>query len=285
MLNRRGQVAGLFMVARISAEGFYVLGPAMREQLHQRRFEPCLPSEGMLYAPVSVRYGVLALAGPKARILLARTAGEDVSDKVLPDLAAKEIEVAGAPAQVMRFSLTGDLGYMLHLPMEYMATVYEALFVAGQDLGLLDVGVGAIESLRLEADFDGLAGEGSHDLYPHEAGLDGLIDRQKADFIGRAGLLAQEEQGLVRRRVLAAVEAGVADAIGGEPVYRSNAMIGSVITGGFGHHAGQSLAKILLPVDAARPGTDIAIDILGQRRKAVILAAPPFDRASQPLSI
>ncbi|NJO37677.1 MAG: FAD-dependent oxidoreductase [Rhizobiales bacterium] len=285
MLNRKGQVAGLFMVARISAEGFYVLGPAMREQLHQRRFEPCLPSEGMLYAPVSVRYGVLGLAGPKARILLARTTDEDVSGKALPNLAAKEIEVAGSPAQVMRFSLTGDLGFALHLPMEYMATVYEALFVAGQDLGLLDVGVGAIESLRLEAGFDGLAGEDPHDLYPHEAGLDGLIDRHKTDFIGRAALLAQEEQGVVRRRVLAAVEAGIADAIGGEPVYRSNAMIGSVITGGFGHHAGQSLAKILLPVDFAKPETDIAIDILGQRRKAVVLDAPPFDQANQPLSI
>ncbi|MEZ5933176.1 MAG: FAD-dependent oxidoreductase [Alphaproteobacteria bacterium] len=285
MLNRKGQVAGLFMVARISEGGFYVLGPAAREQIHQRRFEPCLPAEGMLYAPVSVRYGVLAIAGPKARILLARATDEDVSNKAFPNLSAREIEVAGSPAQVMRFSLTGDLGYTLHLPMEYMATVYEALFVAGQDLGLLDVGIDAVESLRLEAGFDSLAGDGPHDLYPHEAGLDRLVDRRKSDFVGRAALLAQEEQGVVRRRVLAAVEAGVADAIGGEPVYRSNGMIGSVITGGFGHHADQSLAKILLPVDYAKPGTDIAIDILGQRRQAVVLDAPPFDQDDQPLSI
>ncbi|MEM8952407.1 MAG: FAD-dependent oxidoreductase, partial [Pseudomonadota bacterium] len=228
MLNRKGQIAGLFMVARISDEGFYLLGPAAYERVHQRRFEHRLPSEGVLYAPVSVRYGVLALAGPKARILLARVTNEDISSKALPNLHATEIEVAGSPTQVMRFSLTGDLGYTLHLPMEYMATVYEALFVAGQDLGLMDVGVGAISSLRLEAGFDGLGGGCSKDLFPHEAGLEGLLGQDKTDFAGRTALLARIEQGQTRRRVLVAIEAGNADALGGEPVYYNNAMVGSV---------------------------------------------------------
>ncbi|MGI9488307.1 MAG: GcvT family protein [Geminicoccaceae bacterium] len=285
MLNRKGQIAGLFTVARISAEGFYLLGPAAFERIHQRRFEYCLPSEGVLYAPVSMRYGVLALAGPKARILLTRVTDEDVSNKALPNLSATEIEVAGSPTQVMRFSLTGDLGYALHLPMEYMATVYEALFVAGQDLGLMDVGIGAIESLRLESGFGGLGGESLSDLYPHEAGLEALLNRDKPDFIGRTALLAQEEQGQMRLCVLAAVEAGNADALGGEPVYCNNAMVGSVITGGFGHHAGQSLAHVLLPSDFAKGGVEIAIDILGNRRSAIVLDTPPFDPKNQPLSI
>ncbi|MGI9499218.1 MAG: GcvT family protein, partial [Geminicoccaceae bacterium] len=256
MLNRKGQIAGLFTMARISEEGFYLLGPAAYERIHQRRFEQYLPNEGVLYAPVSVRYGVLALAGPKARILLSRVTDEDVSNKALPNQRAAEIEVAGSPAQVMRFSLTGDLGYALHLPMEYLATAYEALYVAGQDLGLLDVGADAICSLRLEAGFNHLGGDAFSDLFPHEAGLEALLNREKSDFVGRTALLAQGEQGLVRRRVLAAVEAGTADATGGEPVYCNNAMVGSVITGGFGHHAGQSLAQILLPVDFTRGGTE-----------------------------
>ncbi|MGI9418356.1 MAG: GcvT family protein [Geminicoccaceae bacterium] len=285
MLNRKGQVTGLFTVTRISDQGFYLLGPAAYERIHQRRFERSLPNEGVLYAPVSVRYGVLALAGPKARILLARLTDEDISAKALPNQHAVEIEVAGAPAQVMHYSFTGDLGYALHLPMEYMATVYEAIFVAGQDLGLLDVGIGAIDSLRLEADFESLDGQAFGDLYPHEAGLGALLDRDKKDFVGRTAFLAQEEQGLHRRRVLAVVQAGDADAIGGEPVYCNNAMVGSVITGGFGHHADLSLARILLPIDFAEGGTEIAIDILGERRNATVLDAPPFDPESQPLSI
>ncbi len=285
MLNRKGQTAGLFTVARISAEGFYLLGPAAFERIHQRRFEQCLPSEGVLYAPVSVRYGVLGLCGPKARILLARVTDEDISSKALPNLHAAEIEVAGSPTQVMRFSLTGDLGYALHLPMEYMATVYEALFIAGQDLGLTDVGIEAVSSLRLEAGFDGLEGDSFNDLFPHETGLETLVNRDKTDFVGRTALLAQEEQGQMRRRVLAAVETGNADALGGEPVYSNNTMVGSVITGGFGHHAGQSLAQVLLPVDLAKGGIEIAIDILGNRRSAIILDKPPFDPENQPLSI
>jgi glycine cleavage system aminomethyltransferase T len=62
-------------------------------------------------------------------------------------------------------------------------------------------------------------------------------------------------------------------------------MVGSVIAGGFGHHARQSLARVVLPADVAKGGTEIAIDILGQRRDAVILDAPPFDQDNQPLSI
>ena len=285
MLNRKGQIAGLFTVAKISDEGFYLLGPAAYERVHQRQFKHVLPSEGLLYAPVSERYGVLALAGPKARILLARVTDENVSDKALPSQHAFEIEVAGSPAQVMRLSLTGDLGYALHLPMEYMATVYEALYVAGQDLGMLNVGVDAIDSLRLEVGIDRLGGDAFGDLFPHEAGLEGLVNREKGDFVGRAALLTQMEQNLTRHRVLAAVDDGPADAVGGEPVYCNKEMVGSVIAGGFGHHVNQSLAQIVLPIDFTKGGTEIAIDILGERRSAIVLDSPPFDPRKQPISI
>ena len=147
-------------------------------------------AKAVLYAPVSVRYGVIVIAGPRARILLKGVTNEDVSSKAFPNLRAMEIEVAGSPTLVMRASLTADLGYMLHLPMEYMATVYEALFIAGQDLGLLDVGIGAIDSLRLEAGLDDLNGKALSDLYPQEAGLESLLSRPKTDFVGRAAVLA-----------------------------------------------------------------------------------------------
>ncbi len=285
MLNRKGQITGWFVVARLSEQGFYLLGPAVCERFHQRAFEQSLPGEGVLYAPVSVRYGILALLGPKARILLTRVADEDVSEKALPPGHAIEIEVAGSPAQVMRFSITGDLGYSLHLPMEYMATVYEALFVAGHDLGLRDVGMFAVDSLRLEAGYERLSGDGFGDLTPLEAGLEHLPDRTKSEFVGRTAFLAQEEQGVSRRRVLAALEHGRADATGGEPVYHGNEMIGTVLTGGYGHHLGRSLAQILVPVDYARADTALAIDVLGHRRQATVLDAPPFDPESRPLSI
>jgi len=285
MLNRKGLIAGSFTVARLSEEGFYLLGPAAYERFHQRFFEQCLPPEGVLYAPVSVRYGILAIIGPKARILLSRIAGEDVSDKALPDRQAIEIEVAGSPAQVMRYSLTGDLSYALHLPMEYMATVYEALFVAGQDLGLHDIGMAAIDSLRLEAGDDRLSGNMFRDLSPLEAAQKDLVDRGKSDFIGQRAFLSQEEQGVTRRRVLTTVDHDGKDAAGGEPVYHGNEMVGAVIAGGFGHHVGQSLAQVMVPIDYTNGGTKLAIDILGERRTATVLDAAPFDPESQPLSI
>ena len=285
MLNRKGLIAGSFTVARLSEEGFYLLGPAAYERFHQRFFEQCLPPEGVLYAPVSVRYGILAVIGPNARFLLARVANEDVSDRALPDRETIEIEVAGSPAQVMRYSLTGDLSYTLHVPMEYMATVYEALFIAGQDLGLRDIGMAAIDALRLEAGHDRLAGDMFRDLSPLEAGRKHLVGREKGDFIGQRAFLTQEEQGVTRRCVLATVDHDGKDAAGGEPVYFGNEMIGVAIAGGFGHHVGQSLAQVLVPIGYTQGGTRLAIDILGERRAATVLDDAPFEPKNQPLSI
>ncbi len=285
MLNRQGRISGFFTLARISEEGFYLIGPAAAERFHQRCFEQHWPEAGIIYAPVSVRYAVLAIAGPKARILLARVTHEDVSDKSLPPKTMAEIEVGGAPALVMRLSLTGDLAYEIHVPMEYQATVYEALFVAGQDLGLIDVGIMALKALGLEAGNDRFFGETIADLTPGEAGLEDLIDMRKPDFPGRNALAGPMAEGPQRRRVLVEIDADDADVLGGESVYHDNTVVGAVITGGFGHNVDMSLAQLLVPLSLAKPGTAFTIDILGERRAAKILEKPPLDPDDQPLSI
>jgi dimethylglycine dehydrogenase len=285
MLNRQGRISGAFTLVRISDEGFYLIGAAALERFHQRCFEQHLPDAGLIYTPVSVRYAVLAIAGPKARILLTRVTRDDVSEKALPLQRMAEIEVAGAPALVMRVGLTGDLAYEIHLPMEYQATVYEALIVAGQDLGLIDVGALALGALGLEAGIDRLWGNAITDLTPFEAGVDEMIDREKLGFVGRSALMAALEEGASRRRVLLDVDADDADVLGGEPVYHDNVVIGSVITGGFGHNVDMSLAQALVPVEFAAPDTRLAVDILGRRCPASVLERPPLNPDDQPLSI
>ncbi len=285
MLNRQGRISGLFVLARISDDGFYLIGPAATERFHERCFEQHLPETGIVYAPVSVRYAVLTIAGPKARILLARVTHEDVSEKTLPHKRMAEIEVAGAPALVMRLSLTGDLAYEIHLPMEYQATVYEALFVAGQDLGLLDVGALALSTLGLEAGYDRFFGDTIADLTPGEAGVENLVDMTKQDFVGRKALIDLANEGVTRRRVLVEVDADDADVLGGESVYQGKAVVGSVIVGGFGHHVDMSLAQVVVEAEAAKPGTKLTIDILGDRRPAKVLESPPLNPDKQPLSI
>lgn len=285
MLNRHGRISGLFALVRISEEGFYLIGPAASERFHQRCFEQHLPEADLLYATVSVRYAVLGIAGPKARILLARVTNEDVSDRALPANSMIEIEVAGAPALVMRVPLTGDLAYEIHLPMEYQATVYETLFVAGQDLGLIDVGALALHSLSLEAGFDRFFSGIISDLTPAEAGIEDLLDMDKPKFLGKDAITALNEEGPSRRRVLVEVDADQADVLGGEPVYHGDDVVGSVIVGGFGHNVDMSLAQVLVQREVAIPSISFSIDILGDRRDAVVLEAPPLDPDDQPLSI
>ncbi len=285
MLNRQGRISGLFVIVRISEEGFYLIGPAAVERFHQRFFERYLPDAGLLHATVSVHYAVLGIAGPKARILLTRVTEEDVSDKVLTQNRMIEIEVAGAPTLVMRHPLTGDLAYEIHLPMEYQATVYESLLVAGQDLGLIDVGASALKSLSLEAGFDRFFSDTIADLTPAEAGVSHLIDDRKSQFVGREAVSALPRIQPARRRVLVEVDAEDVDVLGGEPVYYGDEVIGSVIAGGFGHNVDMSLAQVILQETCAQARTALSIDILGHRRDAMVLEAPPLDPDDQPLSI
>ena len=93
---------------------------------------------------------VLSLMGPKSRDILAAVTESDVSHTGFPFATAKEIHIAGAPVLAVRITYVGELGWELHIPVEFTAAVYDALSAAGAEHGLVDAGYRAMESLRLE---------------------------------------------------------------------------------------------------------------------------------------
>jgi len=281
MLLNVGKLIGDFTVAKLGPERFIVFGSGIAEQYHLRWFEAHLPSSGVAIRSLRNEWLGFAIAGPRARELFARVCSSDVSREAFPFLAFREVQVGSLPAHVGRISFTGELGYEIWVPAERQLALYDALVEAGSDLGLIHFGARALNSLRLEKSFGTWAREFRPIYTPLESGVDRFVDFEKTAFIGRAAVLCDREQPPKRCLVTLVVDARDADALGDEPVWHDGKVVGWVTSGGYGHCVGQSLALAYVPTAVARGGVACEVEILGERRPAVVQARALYDPSGE----
>lgn len=279
MLNANGGIIGDFTVTRLAADRFYLLGSGAAERYHLRRFAAAMPPEGVTLRSVTAARAAFAIAGPNARALLARLTSADVSNDAFPFLTARELDFGVTRALVLRVAYTGDLGYEIHFPLADQPALFAAMLEAGRDLGLVLVGARAMDSLRLEKSYGRWGAEYTADTTPQEAGLDRFVQLDKGEFVGRDALLRRQNQGPRYRLVTFTVDATDADCVGSEPVWHDGAVIGSVSSGGFGHTVGKSIALAYVKPGFDRPGDGFAVEILGEKRPAELVAHCLFDPA------
>ena len=277
MLNPAGGIVGDFTVTRLGGERFYLISAGSAERYHLRRFADAMPESGVSLRAVTMATGAFAVAGPNARALLQRLTPADLSNEAFPFLTARELDLGPTRALVLRVAYTGDLGYETHFPIAYQLALFEALRTAGADLGLTLVGARAMDSLRLEKSYGRWGAEYTADTTPYEAGLDRFVRLDKGDFVGRDALQRRQNEGPRYVLVTLAVAADDADCVGNEPVWRNGDVIGAVTSGGFGHSVGQSIALAYVRPGLEPDGRDLAVEILGERRPARLVAGCLFD--------
>ncbi len=280
MLNEAGKLIGDFTIARAGAERFLMWGSSQAQKHHMRWFERHLPADGS----VSVRrYDMglvgLSLAGPRSRDVLQKLTDADVSNAAFRFLDHRAMDVANVPVMVNRVTYTGDLGYEIWCAPEYLRRLYQEIMAAGRDAGIVNFGMRALLCLRLEKNFPTWYRELRPIYGPFEAGLDRFVDLGKDDFIGRAAALQEKREGGRLRRVSMVVDAADADVLGDEPIWHDGKVVGWVTSGGYGHYVDRSLAQGYVPVALAGDLGQGAfeIEIIGDRRKATVVAEPPFD--------
>ena len=183
----------------------------------------------------------------------------------------------------LRIGFTGELGWELYHPIEQQREIYDALMKAGEEYGIVDFGLRAMMSLRLEKGFCTLGGEMSSERTPLEAGLERFVNFNKGNFMGQQALLQQKEAGLAENLVLMTVDVDDADAIGDEPVFQGDEIVGRVTSGGYGHTVGKSLAMAYVKSELAKPGTRVDISILGNRYPAEVVPTPYYDPENERL--
>jgi 4-methylaminobutanoate oxidase (formaldehyde-forming) len=284
MLNRRGGIECDLTIARLSAQRYYIVtgtGFATHDFDWIARSIPA-GMDARLHDVTSSR-AVLALMGPMARQVLQQLTRDEVSDAGFAFGQARRLSVAGAPVLALRVTYVGELGWELHLPMEYAATVYEALMDAGAACGIANAGYRAIETLRLEKGYRAWGADIGPDHTPFEAGLGWAVKlRSTIAFSGREALLAQQAQPLRKSMCSFSVADPAVVLLGRETIYRDGERVGWLSSGGYGHTLqcgiGMGYVRNTAGVDRdyLLSGT-YALEVATQRIPCRIHLAPLYD--------
>lgn len=259
---------------------YWLMGSYYLRAWHMRWFNDHL-ADGVTARDLSDDVVGFALAGPNAREILKELSDPDVV-AALPFMGCDQFDVGLIRARVGRLSVSGELGYEIHCQASDHIALRRALLEAGADLGLHEIGMNALLSLRLEKSFGIWSAEFTQGYTAAMTGMDRWIDWQKPDFVGRGAALA-ERDGDGPDKVLVTLEVGAddADASGYEPVWRGGEKVGFVTSGGYGHTLGTSLAMALVRPDAGDEGTVLSLHIVGVERRARVIAPSPYDPESR----
>jgi dimethylglycine dehydrogenase len=279
LLTSRGGVRAEFTVYKEGPQSYYLVSAGAYERHDQDYLKKALPTDGTVtFERLTTSMGVLVLAGPRSRDVLQKLTRADLSNAAFPWLTGQKISIGAAPVQALRVNFIGELGWEIHHPIEMQNYIFDKLMEAGAEFEIKPFGIKAMTLMALEKSYKLIPRELSVEYNAFESGLDRFISLKKPGFHGKNALLAWRDSGLSNQLVTMEV-LGVtdADARGSEPIYQGDALVGRVTSGGFGWRVGKSLALAMVSPDLAAPGAEFEIVILGERRKAVILADSPYD--------
>ncbi|WP_171232249.1 FAD-dependent oxidoreductase [Ruegeria sp. HKCCA4812] len=283
MLNDKGGIECDLTVGRVAHDEFYIVtgtGYATHDFDWINRSIP----EGMncQLFDITSSNAVLSLMGPKSREILAPVTRDDVSNSGFKFGTIRTIGIAGCPVKALRVTYVGELGWELHLPVEYAQTVYDALMEAGRPHGLINAGYRAIESLRLEKGYRAWGSDIGPDHTPFESGLGWAVKlRKNIDFKGRAASEAQKTGGVKKMLACFTVDPEVV-LLGRETIYRNGERVGWLTSGGYGYTVEKSIGYGYIRnangVDAqyVTSGT-YELDVATQRVPCEVTLQPLYD--------
>jgi aminomethyltransferase len=215
--------------------------------------------------------GLLALQGPASAEIL-RPLCEPPID-LLSRYAFDRVALAGCTALVSRTGYTGSDGFEIYVGVGDLVRVFETLLAAGKPMGLVPAGLGARDTLRLEAALPLYGHELDDATTPLEAGLDRFVELDRGGFVGAEAIARRRAAGLPRRLVgLVLEDRGVARA--GYPVAHAGRVVGSVTSGAPSPTLGRSIALAWAPPELAAPGTQLEVLIRGRGARARVVETP-----------
>lgn len=279
MLSRGGRILGDLTVLRPRADRFMLVGSGAMQRAHMRWFHKNLSGAKVKVENVTDAWCGLVVTGPRSRDIMQQLLNTDLSGARMPFLHVQEMDLAGTDALLARISFSGELGFELYMPAAAGLETYELLFraAARARAGLRNMGLYALNSLRLEKGYGIWSREISPDYTPSMCGLDRFIDYDKKEFIGREAALRTRTSQPERRLVTLEILSPNFDLWGYEPVWRGNRLAGYTTSGGFGHCTGKSLAKGYINSEFLDSDSSFEVETLGRRVAARLLDRAPYD--------
>lgn len=243
MLNANGGIECDLTVVRLAEDDYYLVtgtGFATHDFDWISRQIPSGLDARLL--DVTSSNSVLALMGPRSRQVLERLTTDEVGNDGFAFGQARRLSIAGAPVLALRVTYVGELGWELHVPTEFAATLYDALMVAGAEFGIANAGYRAIETLRLEKGYRAWGSDIGPDHTPLDAGLGWAVKLKGGKpFLGRDALEQQRLAPLRKCLCTFTVDDPEVVLIGRETIYRNGERAGWLSSGGFGHSVGKAI--------------------------------------------
>jgi dimethylglycine dehydrogenase len=263
-------------------EDFFFLITAATAQWHDLEWlKKHLPRDAAFTIDdVTDDFSCQILTGPNSRSILAEVSDADLAKGWLTH---QSCQIAGKWLQLVRVSFAGDLGWELHTKVEDTGAIFDAVWEAGQKHGLKPFGMEALDSLRIEKGYRAWKGDLSTDYTILQGGLERFVDWSK-DFKGKPALEREKQQGVTKRFVTLVVDAADCDAPYMSTLWHGGKVVGETTSGNWGYRIGKSVALGMLRADLAEPGTEIEVEIFGDKRKAVVQEDKPlFDPMNERL--
>jgi aminomethyltransferase len=277
MTNEKGGIIDDVTVYRLGEERYLVVTNAGTKDKDYSWIEAQRNARGLSDVEIvdnSDRTGKIDLQGPLSREILQSLASDDLAP--LTYYHAKDTRVIDIPALVSRSGYTGEDGFEIYTDSRRIGEIWDKLLAVGAGLGLKPVGLGARDTLRLEAGMMLYGNDMDETITPLEV-VYGWVTNLEKNFIGSSALKKQKEKGLVRKLVgFEMEERGIARH--GYKVFKNESEVGIVTSGTYTPTLRKAVGLAFVPVPYSRPGTDILIQIRDHHARARIVELPFYRR-------
>jgi glycine cleavage system aminomethyltransferase T/glycine/D-amino acid oxidase-like deaminating enzyme len=279
LLDKAGGIRSDITVARLDEETYQVGANGAIDEAYLQREARCQsrndPSQWVQVRDITGGTACIGLWGPLAREVISRVSDDDFSNDGLKYFRGKQVSIAGVSVTALRLSYVGELGWELYTSADTARFLWDALWEAGQESGIVAAGRAAFNALRLEKGYRSWGTDMTTEHEPGEAGLGFAVKATKTDFVGSRRLEARAAASGKRLRCLT-IDDGSSIVLGKEPVYADGAPVGYVTSAAYGYTVGRPIAYAWLPLSTG-VGDAVEIDYFGTRVAATVAAEPLFD--------
>jgi len=272
LTNERGTIVDDVIVYRIS-EGEYMVVVNAANIAKDRAHVLARLGEDVAFDDRSFGTALVAIQGPRAVDILASKTDADV--RSLPSFGVTQGRVAGTRATLARTGYTGEDGFEVFVANADAVKVWDALLEAGREAGIKPIGLGARDTLRLEARFSLYGNDIDETTDPIEAGL-GWTCKLDKEFTGRDVIAAKKAAGPRRKLAGLVIQGGVARH--GHEVTHDGEVVGQVTSGTYGPTVEKNIALAYVPTPLSKVGTALAVRIRGKDVPATVVKTPFFRR-------
>lgn len=271
MLDASGGIMCDLTVSRLGRDRYWVVTGGSVHGHDLAWMTAHLPSDDSVrIVDVSSSYCCVGLWGPQAPAVLQAVTQTDVSKSQFKFFTNQALRIGTVPVLAVRVSYVGEEGWEIYAPTECGLKLWDTLWAAGQEHGIIAAGLGAFETLRLEKGFL-LWGTDIHTEYdPYEAGLAFAVKPNKGDFIGKQALLQRQEYAS-RKLCFLTLDDATAVVMGKEPVIADGKVLGYATSAGYGYSLGRGIVYSYLPLGYAQPGTKVAVEYFGKPLAATVV--------------